>query len=160
MSELVLLILRLAFLVLLWGFVFAIVTAVRRDIFGGRKAVVAVVPSAPQVVPIPESSRVAANLEAHPRRLVVTAGPQTGKVIPLDRDTISIGRSADSDLAIHDDYTSTQHARLLFWNGSWMLQDLDSTNGTFLDGQRVSAPVPVPLGEPVTIGHTTFELRS
>jgi len=60
---------------------------------------------------------------------------------------------------IRDDYTSTHHARLMLWNDQWVVQDLDSTNGTFLDGVRVTLPTPVPPNVPVTIGTTTFELR-
>ena len=62
-------------------------------------------------------------------------------------------------LVIRDDYTSTHHARLLLWNDEWMIQDLDSTNGTFLDGRRVTVPTQVPLDTPIKIGTTTFELR-
>jgi pSer/pThr/pTyr-binding forkhead associated (FHA) protein len=60
---------------------------------------------------------------------------------------------------IRDDFTSTHHARLMLWNDQWMVQDLDSTNGTLLDGKRVSIPTPVPLNTPVQVGNTTFELR-
>ena len=54
---------------------------------------------------------------------------------------------------------STHHARIMLWNGRWMIQDLDSTNGTFLNGSRVTVPVPIPLGATVKVGATTFELR-
>jgi pSer/pThr/pTyr-binding forkhead associated (FHA) protein len=47
----------------------------------------------------------------------------------------------------------------MLWNGRWVVQDLDSTNGTFLAGERVSVPTPVPTGATVTIGQTSFELR-
>jgi pSer/pThr/pTyr-binding forkhead associated (FHA) protein len=47
----------------------------------------------------------------------------------------------------------------MLWNDEWVIQDLDSTNGTFLDGTRVTLPTPVPLGSTVTIGTTSFELR-
>ncbi|SJM63033.1 FHA-domain-containing proteins [Gulosibacter sp. 10] len=60
---------------------------------------------------------------------------------------------------IQDDYTSTRHARLLNWDGAWMLQDLDSTNGTFINGERVTQPVELRRGVSVRIGTTTFELR-
>jgi pSer/pThr/pTyr-binding forkhead associated (FHA) protein len=93
------------------------------------------------------------------RHLVITSGPRAGTELPLGRDPITIGRSSDSNLVIRDDYTSTHHARLLLWNDEWMIQDLDSTNGTFLDGRRVTVPTQVPLDTPIKIGTTTFELR-
>ncbi|WP_431278861.1 FHA domain-containing protein FhaB/FipA [Leifsonia poae] len=92
-------------------------------------------------------------------RLVITSGPRQGTELALGRDPITIGRSSESGLVIRDDYTSTHHARLLLWNDEWMIQDLDSTNGTFLDGKRVTIPTQVPLDTPIKIGTTTFELR-
>ena len=95
----------------------------------------------------------------HWLRPTTSVGIATGTSIPLDEDFISIGRSGDSSLVIVDEYTSTYHARLARSGGEWILTDLDSTNGTKLDGQRVTKPVTVPLYTPVTIGTTTFELR-
>jgi hypothetical protein len=92
-------------------------------------------------------------------RLVITSGPRSGTELGLGREPITIGRSSESGLVIRDDYTSTHHARLLLWNDEWMIQDLDSTNGTFLDGRRVTVPTQVPLDTPIKIGTTTFELR-
>ncbi|HEY8281063.1 MAG TPA: FHA domain-containing protein [Leifsonia sp.] len=92
-------------------------------------------------------------------RLVITSGPRQGTELPLGQDPITIGRSSESGLVIRDDYTSTHHARLLLWNDEWMIQDLDSTNGTFLDGRRVTVPTQIPLDTPIKIGTTTFELR-
>lgn len=92
-------------------------------------------------------------------RLVITGGPLAGDEIELTPEPLTIGRSSDSGLVIHDDYTSTHHARIMLWDDEWMLQDLDSTNGTFLDGKRVTAPTPIPLDTPIRIGLTTFELR-
>ena len=60
---------------------------------------------------------------------------------------------------IRDDYTSSHHARLVLWGDQWMIQDLDSTNGTWHDGARVSAPMPISVGAPIKVGATTFELR-
>ena len=92
-------------------------------------------------------------------KLVITSGPRRGTEVPLGNEPITIGRSGESGLVIRDDYTSTHHARLMLWNNEWMIQDLDSTNGTFLDGQRVTVPTQVPLDAPIKIGTTTFELR-
>ncbi|MFT4220122.1 MAG: FHA domain-containing protein, partial [Microbacterium sp.] len=92
-------------------------------------------------------------------RIVVTSGPKAGMELPLGAEPLTIGRSSEAGLVIRDDYTSTQHARLLLWGDQWMLQDLDSTNGTWHNGQRVSSPVPVAVGAPIKVGATTFELR-
>ena len=79
--------------------------------------------------------------------------------IPLTGEELTIGRASESGLVIRDDYTSTYHARLLLWQDGWVVQDLDSTNGTFVDGRRVTAPTQVALGSTVRIGTTSFELR-
>ena len=92
-------------------------------------------------------------------RLVITSGPKEGLEMSLPNEPLTIGRSSESGLVIRDDYTSTHHARLMRWDESWVVQDLDSTNGTFLDGTRVTLPTPVPLNTPVRIGTTSFELR-
>ncbi|AND15196.1 FHA domain-containing protein [Rathayibacter tritici] len=193
MSELTLFLLRIAFLALLWFFVFGIVYALRSDLFGQR---VRKLPSGAQAAPeapfvtaaqpvVAAAAQPAAAPPAAPtarrthesaaersgadqggaatvhtaQRLVITSGPKRGTELELTGDPLTIGRSAESTLVIRDDYTSTHHARLLLWNDEWMIQDLDSTNGTFLDGRRVGAPTKVPLNTPVKVGTTTFELR-
>ncbi len=94
-----------------------------------------------------------------PRTLVILTGPAAGTTLPLDDDVITIGRSSDSTLAIVDEYTSTYHAKLQRSGDRWLLTDLDSTNGTKVNGSRVVGTVAVPTHTPVTIGTTTFELR-
>jgi len=184
MSELTLLILRFAFLAVLWAFVFAVVYALRSDLFGQKKrnavpdAAVDPFSSTPAAQPAPSpaafvpapqpaqqqntqnfSSPSPANPAVRASRLVITGGPKEGLEIELPNEQLSIGRSSESGLVIRDDYTSTHHARLMLWNGAWVIQDLDSTNGTYLDGKRVTVPQPIPLGAPIKIGTTTFELR-
>lgn len=175
MGELTLLLLRLGFLVLLWAFVFAIVYALRSDLFGQRARrlpaqqaaafpVAATATSTAAPAPAPVTEPTAHRAPPLPnastaKRLVITSGPREGVEIDLPSEQLTIGRSSESGLVIRDDYTSTHHARLMLWNDQWVIQDLDSTNGTFLDGSRVTLPTPVPLGTPVTIGTTSFELR-
>ncbi|AYF97855.1 FHA domain-containing protein FhaB/FipA [Protaetiibacter intestinalis] len=175
MSELTLLVLRLAFLILMWAFVFMVVYALRSDLFGDRArkklpepaaapafpaSPVATTPAPAPVAVLPEPHRAAPQAGAGtPRRLVITSGPKEGMEIDLPAEQLTIGRSGESGLVIRDDYTSTHHARLMLWNDEWVVQDLDSTNGTFLDGTRVTLPTPVPPGSTVTIGTTSFELR-
>ena len=174
MSELTLLILRLAFLAIMWLFVFAVVYALRSDLFGQRvrrQGSDVGSPFAGAAVAAPAASAAAAAPPTEPmkttrspsrpiaKRLVITSGPKEGLEIELPSEQLAIGRSSESGLVIRDDYTSTHHARLLLWNDGWVVQDLDSTNGTFLDGTRVTLPTLVPLNTPVKIGTTTFELR-
>lgn len=164
MSELMLLLMRVGFLVLLWFFVFGVVYSLRADLFGVRvrkmpagEAGAAPVASTPAHAPRPtgSSGKVAT-------KLVITSGPKVGLEVPLGTaDSMSIGRSSESGLVIRDDYTSSHHARLSKRGDIWTLQDLGSTNGTFLAGQRLSdTPVQVAIGTPIKVGATTFELRA
>lgn len=173
MSELTLLLLRIAFLAIMWGFIFAIVYALRSDLFGEKVRRMPVqsaaqAQQAPATPPAPVAAQptrpvaptapaTGGSLDA--TRLVIVSGSKEGLEISLPEEQLTIGRSSESGLVIRDDYTSTHHARLLRWADSWVVQDLDSTNGTFLAGQRVSVPTPIPLNTPIKIGTTSFELR-
>lgn len=192
MSELTLLILRIGFLLLLWFFIFAIVYALRSDLFGAPvrrmktesskatgspKPFIAAVPAVQVRTPQQAEPNLPLNSAHSPvitpsggalpsagttgpaRHLVITSGAATGTAIPLDDDFLTIGRSSESTLVIVDEYTSTYHARLARSDDHWTLTDLDSTNGTKLDGTKVTKPIVVPLFTPITIGATTFELR-
>lgn len=165
MSELTLLVLRFGFLLLLWAFIFSVVYALRSDMFGRRvrrlpKEAVAIagepLASATQHTPTHGSDIATATTARH---LVITSGAKEGLELELSSEPLTIGRSAESGLVIRDDYTSTHHARLMLWGEEWVIQDLDSTNGTLLDGIRVSIPTPIPLNTPIRIGTTSFELR-
>jgi pSer/pThr/pTyr-binding forkhead associated (FHA) protein len=177
-SSLTLLVLQLGFLLLMWVFVFVVIFALRSDLFGQRVRKMPPAASAPSPGPVAASAAAPAAPAAAtsaitepvrrqppladdstPNRLVITSGPREGMAIDLPDEQLTIGRSSESGLVIRDDYTSTHHARLMLWNDQWVVQDLDSTNGTFLDGVRVTLPTPVPPNVPVTIGTTTFELR-
>lgn len=182
MSELTYLVLKFGFLALMWVFVFVVVYALRSDLFG-QPVRRLVAPPAPQEAPSAASGAPLAAVDAttqtaplgggvavasapladrdsrDARRLVITAGAKEGLEIDLPDEQLTIGRSSDAGLIIRDDYTSSHHARLLKWPSGWVVQDLDSTNGTFLDGARVHTPTYVPLHTPITIGTTTFELR-
>jgi len=166
MSELTLFILRFGFLGLMWFFVFAVVYALRTDLFGQkvRKLPATEMAGAAQPTPAPVSAARAANVgkggtSLGATRLVITGGAKEGLELPLPGEQLTIGRASESGLVIRDDYTSTHHARLLLWKDGWVIQDLDSTNGTFLDGTRVIVPTQVPVNTTVKIGTTSFELR-
>jgi pSer/pThr/pTyr-binding forkhead associated (FHA) protein len=172
MSELTLLILRLLFLGLMWVFVFMVLYALRTDLFGQkvqRMPEAAAAPFAPVTPPIAVRPRTSAATPQAPAssgessltatRLVITGGAKQGLEMSLPPEQLAIGRASESGLVIRDDYTSTHHAKLLLWKDGWVIQDLESTNGTFLDGVRVIVPTQVPINTTVKIGTTSFELR-
>ncbi|MFI6076717.1 FHA domain-containing protein [Actinoplanes sp. NPDC051343] len=160
MPEFVLTVARFGFLILLWIFVFTVVGVIRRDLFGGvrSKSIVAsprgVGGPAMQGAPPAKAKRGKAA-----RQLVVTAGQLAGTRITLGEAPITIGRAEDSTLVITDDFASARHARLVPRDGNWFVEDLGSTNGTYLNRGKVSGLTPVPLGEPIRIGRTSLELR-
>ena len=176
MSELALWIVRTGFLVVLWIFIFSIISVIRSDLFGQKVVNKVAEAKAPKVVSAPTVPNTmtgaigglaaaaapapAQGASATATKLVITEGERTGHTLRLDRREITIGRSSDSDLVINDDYASTHHAKLVQIENDWVIQDLNSTNGTFLAGSRVGTPASVKLNTPVRIGKTTFELRA
>jgi pSer/pThr/pTyr-binding forkhead associated (FHA) protein len=152
-AEIVLQIFRFGFLLLLWLFIFAAFRVVRADLFGGRAGRVSSVPPRAAQQPKKKGQR-------GPRTLVVTAGPLTGTKITLGDQPILLGRADDSTLVLTDDFASSRHARLTNRGGQWYVEDLGSTNGTYLDQQRVQGPLLVQPGQPIRIGQTALELRT
>ncbi len=157
MPEVVLAVARFGFLILLWIFVFAVVGVIRRDVFAGARQSRLV--AAPRGVSQPQRQQAPARRGRTARQLVVTEGSLAGTRITLSEAQITLGRAEDSTLVLTDDYASARHARLVPRHGEWLLEDLGSTNGTFLDRAKVTGPTPVPLGVPIRIGHTALELR-
>ena len=162
MSELALFLVRTGFLALLWIFIFSIISVIRADLFGQK--VVSKVASAnlPNtfVAATGSATAVAKPGEQKATKLVVTAGEKVGTEIALAGRQLTIGRAGDSDLVVDDEYTSTHHAKLVFINGEWLIQDLDSTNGTLLDGKKVTTTQVVPMNTQLRVGQTSFELRA
>ena len=166
MNALTLTVIRIAFLALLWLFVIAAVGVVRTDLFGTstpsrRQARMQrqprVMPAAPgRPARPPRAGRTG---RAAPQQLLVTAGALAGTSLGLADQQITIGRANDATLVLNDDYASTRHARLFPQDGQWIVEDLGSTNGTYLDRQKVTRPTPVPVGVPIRIGKTVLELR-
>ncbi|KOG91204.1 hypothetical protein ADK38_04470, partial [Streptomyces varsoviensis] len=95
-----------------------------------------------------------------PSKLVVSEGTLAGTTVALQGQTISLGRAHDSTIVLDDDYASSRHARIYpDRDGKWIVEDLGSTNGTYLDRTRLTTPTPIPLGAPIRIGKTVIELR-
>jgi pSer/pThr/pTyr-binding forkhead associated (FHA) protein len=157
MNELSLTIIRVAFLAVLWLFVIAAIGVVRTDLLGGpaangRRGKMRQ-PQAPRPAKPGRGSR------GSPRILVVTGGALKGTSLDLDQQQITLGRANDATLVLNDDYASSRHARIFPQDGQWIVEDLGSTNGTYLDRQKVTRPMPVPVGVPIRIGKTVLELR-
>jgi len=142
---------RAGFLALLWLFVLAALRVVKSDLYAASGLRAALPPR--RGASAPRRGRAA-------RQLIVTHGALTGTRVALDGRPILIGRADDSTLVLDDDYASTRHARLSFSGGEWFVEDLGSTNGTYLDRAKVTGPTRVPPGVPIRIGKTVIELRS
>ena len=96
-----------------------------------------------------------------PSLLVVIDGPLAGSSTPLSGHPITLGRSSSNTLVLDDEFVSGHHARVYQDPASnrWAIEDLGSTNGTVVSGQKIMAPTILPAEVPVRIGATTFELR-
>ncbi|NWF80308.1 MAG: FHA domain-containing protein [Chloroflexi bacterium] len=136
----ILLMLRVAVVFLLYFFLWQVLRVVARDVRSGAPA------------PAPASPY---------GQLVVVAAGQTGipvgKAFPLSPHTV-IGRSTDVDVSLNDSFLSIDHARLEWRNGVWMLEDLNSTNGTYLNGFEVSASTEVHDGDVIRVGRVELKL--
>lgn len=154
MPELVLQLTRAGFLALLWLFVLVALRVVRSDLYAAS-GLRSMLPGGGRASPR------GGGRGRTPRQLLVTAGALAGTRVSLeDSRPILIGRADDSTLVLDDDYASTRHARISLQGEEWYVEDLGSTNGTYLDRAKVTGPTRVPLGVPVRIGKTVIELRS
>ncbi|MDX2648029.1 FHA domain-containing protein [Streptomyces sp. NBC_00510] len=172
MSELTLTVMRLGFLAVLWLFVIVAVQVIRSDLFGtrvtqraaGRREAQSRPPQQRQQAQ-PAQGRQQQNNNNRARRgaptkLVVSEGSLAGTTVALQGQTITLGRAHDSTIVLDDDYASSRHARIYpDRDGNWIVEDLGSTNGTFMDRNRLTTPTPIPLGAPIRIGKTVIELR-
>ncbi|MDT0545464.1 MULTISPECIES: FHA domain-containing protein [Streptomyces] len=173
MSELTLTVMRLGFLAVLWLFVIVAVQVIRSDLFGTRVtqrgSARRGAPDRPQqrqaATPPPQRQQPAGRgggrgRRGAPTKLVVSEGTLAGTTVALQGQTISLGRAHDSTIVLDDDYASSRHARIYpDRDGQWIVEDLGSTNGTYLDRTRLTTPTPIPLGAPIRIGKTVIELR-
>lgn len=154
-SELALQLMRFGFLALLWLFVYAALRTIRLDL---RTA------GAPRVASPPPARRRGRGeappaVRGQPTHLLVTEGGLSGTRIGLTGAPVLIGRANDSTLVLTDDYVSTRHARIALQDGRWSVEDLGSTNGTYLGTRKVENPTPLEVGVPLRIGKTVLELR-
>ncbi|MFB8244674.1 FHA domain-containing protein [Streptomyces sp. NPDC001046] len=168
MSELTLTVMRLGFLAVLWLFVIVAVQVIRSDLFGtrvtqrGSRREAGRQQQAARQAPPPQRQQSTGGRRGRnaPTKLVVTEGTLTGTTVALQGQTITLGRAHDSTIVLDDDYASSRHARIYpDRDGQWIVEDLGSTNGTYLDRTRLTTPTPIAPGAPIRIGKTVIELR-
>ena len=153
MPPFVLLVLKVVFLVLLYLFVYRVVRTVAVDMRRARPAAA----TAPAAVP---AAATRATGKGRPPKAVVVTGESgsKGQTYRLDGQA-RIGRSEDCDVRVSDTYVSSHHARLYDRDGLWYVEDLGSTNGTYLNQRRITGPSELRAGDKVKVGRTLLELR-
>lgn len=156
MSELTVTAIRLGILALLWAFVFSIIGVLKSDLYGTRT----VMRSAPPAGP---AKRRKAKGGAPRRRtlshLTVVEGHMRGTTVPLSESGVLIGRNPECSLVLSDEFASGRHARIYAQGDQWFVDDLDSTNGTYVGHQRIGEHVPLHEGSRIRIGTTVLEVR-
>ncbi|NBU32129.1 MAG: FHA domain-containing protein [Actinobacteria bacterium] len=156
MSEIVVSLLRVVFLLTLWWFVWQVVRIVRSDLQAPRDAK----PLTPaRTIRLP-NPRPALRTKKSFTNIVITEGPLSGTVVPLGTSPILIGRAPDATIVLDDDFVSNQHTRLVPRESHWIVEDLGSTNGTWIDRDKVTTPTVLMPGAKLRIGRTCLELSS
>lgn len=97
----------------------------------------------------------------HLASLALMAGPRYGEELPVPSPMVTLGRAAGCDVMVDDDSVSAQHARLEFDMGTWHITDLQSTNGTAVEGVKLAPNVrtPLPYGATVRLGGVQLQFR-
>ncbi len=153
MSELTLTLVRFGYLAILWIFVLSAVSVIRSDMFGTR------VQTAPPQKVVPERQKEARARRGAPRLVSIVEGANTGTTVDLHGTSMTIGRSPDAAIHLDDDYASNRHARLASSGNHWFVEDLGSTNGTYIGSHRISQPTAVSVGTRIRIGKSVLEIK-
>jgi pSer/pThr/pTyr-binding forkhead associated (FHA) protein len=169
MSELTLVLIRFAYLAILWIFVLSAVSVVRSDMFGARVEQSPRAERRAQRQAQKQTRKQAQQAQKQtarkrrargaPTRVEIVDGSNAGESVPLDGAPLLIGRGPDAAIRLDDDYVSTRHARIAASGEQWFVEDLGSTNGTYLGSRRLTQPAVVQIGSQIRIGKTTLELK-
>ena len=153
--ETTLLLLKIAFLVLLYLFIWRIVRSAARDLRLPQESMILSPQQASALLPQPVARELG--------RLVVIKSPtlDAGEVVSLDSHALRVGRGADNDLSIDgDEYASAHHARFEPRRDGVYVEDVGSTNGTFVNGIRLTRERRLATGDVVRIGETDLRFES
>jgi pSer/pThr/pTyr-binding forkhead associated (FHA) protein len=154
MGELTLNLIRLGVIVLLWAFVFSVVGVLRGDLYGTRVLSRSAGPSRPRETRADRRRR--KNVPTH---VVVTEGSLRGTSVPLHESGLLVGRNPECSLVLTDDYASGRHLRIYPGADAWYADDLGSTNGTVVNGEKIDEGARLDPGAQIRIGQTVLELR-
>ncbi|HYH27871.1 MAG TPA: FHA domain-containing protein [Actinomycetota bacterium] len=154
MPPIVLTVLKITFLLLLYFFVYRAVRTIVADLYGRGRTTEPKPSREPRAARAPRRTR-----SGTPTKLVVL--DQNGTKISSHRleGTLRIGRDRGCEITLDDTYVSQEHARVAERNDSWVVEDLGSTNGTYLNRQKVTVPTAVSPGDRIRIGNTFLEVR-
>jgi hypothetical protein len=156
-SEQLLTLLRFSLLGFLYLFLFRVVRAVWAETAGRRERRRAAKAAAAPAAPAARAGRGRGRQKA--RALVVVAPPErAGHQVELPAEA-TVGRAAGCQIPLDDSFVSQLHARVFRTDDGVFVEDLGSTNGTFLNDQRVGGPQPVRRGDRIQVGQTVLELR-
>lgn len=150
---------RFGLLLLLYLFLAITIRAVVVDLYGPKRKTttqpkrVAVAPAA-GAAPDPRTKARRA-----PKELVLHQPSGRPQIVALHGDGLTLGRATHVDLALDDVYVSDEHARIQLDGDGWVVRDLGSTNGTYLNGAKVARPTPLTAGDQLRLGKTRIEVR-
>lgn len=150
MPPFVLTILKGSLLALLYFFIYRAVRAVVADLYGRRGR---------QRAPGPPKAKPARRGKGTPRELVLL--DQRGRKVSVHRldGTLQIGKADSCDIRPDDTYVSQAHARVSRRGDAWVVEDLGSTNGTYLNRRKVTVPTEIAPGDRIRVGKTEMEVR-
>ena len=155
MNELTMTAIRYGLLALLWFFVFAVVGVLRSDLYGAKTGG----GRASRAVSRETKAKTPRAVRKGPTHLAIIEGAMRGTTLPLSESGTLLGRNPECSLVLSDDFASGRHARIYPESDGWYLDDLGSTNGTYIGAERIGEHVRVEPGTRIRIGRTVLERR-
>ena len=156
MNELLLTAIRFGFLGLLWIFVFAVMSTLRRDLKGASASA----SSRRADLASNRTTRRDRAQKAQPGGIEILDGPLAGATMAFSGADIVIGRAPDCTIVLIDDYVSSKHTRLRRVDNVWFVEDLGSTNGTWVNRARITNATPLSVGMVINVGRTPVKVTS